>query len=73
METKAIIGRKVILTPEWPLHRHAILLSIDEHGYWFKITRLDTRGHNFSGTAWKVGQNVFYSHGYELSFILVEE
>lgn len=68
MNTKEMIGREVRLNPSWRIHLYAKLLSADEHGLYFEITKVK----NGVSSNYKKGSTIFFSHSYGVVFTTLE-
>jgi|5_EtaG_2_1085323.scaffolds.fasta_scaffold02374_7 hypothetical protein len=64
---ETLIGRNFLLYPRSTLRKEGILLSVDEHGFCFRIT------YQTDSTRYKVGDIYFISKGEGLTCVLMEE
>ena len=69
MNTKEMIGREVRINPSWRIHLFGKLLSVDEYGLYFEITRVQ----NGVSSTYKEGKTIFFSHSYGVVFLTLRE
>lgn len=63
----SLVGRKVKLFPNDTVRKEALILSMDQTGTLFEITRIDS-----AATRINVGDKIFYSPSFPLCFVLID-